>query len=106
MQSAVIMNKKPLANCPGCKLLVKKLEDDFEIKIQPHELPSLINSVTREDHELKLQLSKLRHSYTVMDAQNSKETILLSLEVEQAEAELETLLAELKKALEDQETGD
>jgi hypothetical protein len=106
MQSAVIMNKKPLANCPGCKLLVKKLEDDFEIKIQPSGLPQLINSITREDNDLRLQLSKVRHNYTVMDAQNTKETVLLNLEVEQAESELESLLAELRQALDQQETGD
>ena len=65
------MNKRPLANCPGCKLLVKKLADDFDIKITPNELPSLINSVIQEDNEVKQNLSKVRHNYTVLDAEKT-----------------------------------
>lgn len=93
------MNKKPLANCPGCKLLVQKLADDFDIKIAPNELPSLINSVIQEDNEVKQKLSKVRHNYTVLDAEKTKETILLSLEVQQAEEELEKLMQELREEL-------
>ena len=97
------MSKKPLANCPGCKLLVKKLEDDFEIKVTPKEIPSLINSVTKEDDDLKQKLSRVRHNYTVMDAEKTKENVLLSIELKQAEEELESLIKELREEMSKQE---
>ena len=90
------MNKKPLANCPGCKLLVKKLEDDYHIKIKPNEIPTLINSVAKEESDLRKKLSDSRNKYTLLDAQMNKQTILLTLEVNNAELELEKLLLELK----------
>ena len=97
------MSKKPISKCPGCKLLVTKLEQDYGRLIEADDLPRLVNQLKDKDEELKRKLQALRRDYTTMDASMTKENVFLSMEVAESEKELENMLKEFDVLVENME---
>lgn len=94
-----MQNKKGLKDCPGCQLLVTKLEQEYNIRMEPDQIPQFVKSLINTNQELKEELSMHKKLYAYMDAENTKENVLLSLEVQEAERELAELKVQLEKEL-------
>lgn len=93
--------KKGLKDCPGCKLLVTKLAEDYDVKLKPDDLPAYVQSLNEEEALLKEELAKQRRAFTHMDAEKTKENAFLAMELYEAERELQELSAQLQNLLGD-----
>lgn len=93
--------RKGLRDCPGCKLVVAKLADDYAVDLQPDDIPALVHSLTAQDAQLRDELAAQRRSLTHLDAEKTKENTLLSIELWEAERLLQQLSDELRNELDD-----
>lgn len=91
--------KQGLKDCPGCKLLVTKLAEDYDVKLKPDHITTFVQKLNDEDSQLKQELARQRRAYMHMDAEKTKENAFLAMEVYEAEKQLQELTAELQKAL-------
>lgn len=98
--------KKGLKDCPGCKLLVTKLAEDYDVKMNPDDIPTFMQTLNDEDSQLKQELARQRRAYTHMDAEKTKENAFLTMELYEAERQLQELSAELQKALDESQVAD